>query len=168
MKSLKYFAMLAVLAVPLAFTPAAQAQVGVGIGIGPGYGDAAPVCDYGYYPYAPYDCAPYGYYGPSWFSGGIFIGAGPWYHGWGRPFYPGYGYYRGPIGRGYYGHGYVGRGFEGRGYAGRGYAGRGFAGRGPTSGFHGAAPRGGEVHGGGGFHGGGGPHGSGGSRGGHR
>ena len=32
----------------------------------------------------PYACAPYGYYGPDWFAGGVFIGAGPWY-GWGRP-----------------------------------------------------------------------------------
>ena len=40
-----------------------------------------PVCPYGYYSYYPYACAPYGYYGPSWFSGGVFIGVGPW--GWG-------------------------------------------------------------------------------------
>jgi hypothetical protein len=54
----------------------APAQVSVGIGIG-----AAPVCPYGYFDYAPYDCAPYGYYGPDWFVGGLFIGAGPWFHG---------------------------------------------------------------------------------------
>ena len=42
---------------------------------------AAPVCPYGYYATYPYSCAPYGYYGPDLFSGGIFIGAGPWYHG---------------------------------------------------------------------------------------
>jgi hypothetical protein len=41
----------------------------------------APVCPYGYFDYAPYDCSPYGYYGPDWFLGGIFIGAGPWFHG---------------------------------------------------------------------------------------
>jgi len=41
----------------------------------------APACPYGYYDVAPYDCAPYGYYGPEWFAGGVFIGAGPWYHG---------------------------------------------------------------------------------------
>src|ERR1700733_11815584 len=29
---------------------------------------------------APPEC-PYGYYGPEWFSGGVFVGAGPWYHG---------------------------------------------------------------------------------------
>jgi hypothetical protein len=53
-----------------------QAQVSVGVNIGP-----PPVCPYGYYDYAPYPCAPYGYYGPEWFSGGVFIGAGPWFHG---------------------------------------------------------------------------------------
>jgi hypothetical protein len=41
----------------------------------------APVCPYGYYDYAPYNCAPYGYYGAEWFPHGIFIGAGPWFHG---------------------------------------------------------------------------------------
>jgi hypothetical protein len=53
-------------------TSTAQVMVGVGV---------APVCPYGYFDYAPYDCAPYGYYGPDWFSGGLFIGAGPWFHG---------------------------------------------------------------------------------------
>jgi len=55
-------------------TPKAQAQVGVEIG-------AAPVCPYGYYDAPPYACAPYGYYGPEWFNGGVFIGVGPWFHG---------------------------------------------------------------------------------------
>ena len=50
------------------------AQVAVDIGV-------APECPYGYFDYAPYDCAPYGYYGPDWFVGGVFIGAGPWFHG---------------------------------------------------------------------------------------
>jgi hypothetical protein len=48
----------------------------VAVGVGP-----APVCPYGYYEVPPYNCAPDGYYGPEWFSGGVFIGAGPWYHG---------------------------------------------------------------------------------------
>jgi hypothetical protein len=48
----------------------------VSVGLG-----AAPVCPYGYYEAPPYNCAPDGYYGPEWFSGGVFIGAGPWYHG---------------------------------------------------------------------------------------
>ena len=41
----------------------------------------APQCPYGYYDTTPYGCAPYGYYGSEWFSGGAFIGAGPWFHG---------------------------------------------------------------------------------------
>lgn len=48
----------------------------VSVNIGP-----APVCPYGYYDYSPYSCAPYGYYGPDWFVGGVFVGAGPWFHG---------------------------------------------------------------------------------------
>ena len=60
----------------LAPAPRASAQVSLSVNIGP-----APVCPYGYFDYAPYDCAPYGYYGPEWFSNGIFIGAGPWFHG---------------------------------------------------------------------------------------
>lgn len=40
-----------------------------------------PVCPYGYYEEPPFTCAPDGYYGPEWFAGGVFIGAGPWYHG---------------------------------------------------------------------------------------
>lgn len=60
----------------LTFTPKADAQVGFGVQIG-----AEPACPYGYYDYAPYECAPYGYYGPEWFSNGMFIGTGPWYHG---------------------------------------------------------------------------------------
>ena len=54
--------------------PRSQAQVAVEVG-------PAPVCPYGYYDVPPYDCAPYGYYGPEWFSGGVFIGVGPWFHG---------------------------------------------------------------------------------------
>jgi hypothetical protein len=54
--------------------PTTVAQVSVDIGV-------APVCPYGYYDVAPYACAPYGYYGPEWFTGGVFIGAGPWFHG---------------------------------------------------------------------------------------
>ena len=102
MRFLRYLAVLSILLLPAAAYSHAQVSVGVGIG-GPvygGYGYPAPVCSYGYYGYYPYACAPYGYYGPSWFSGGIFIGAGPWYRG-------GYGYGY----RGYYGYrgGYYGR-----------------------------------------------------------
>jgi hypothetical protein len=41
----------------LGCAPPASAQVSVSVGV-------APVCPYGYFSYAPYDCAPYGYYGP--------------------------------------------------------------------------------------------------------
>jgi hypothetical protein len=54
--------------------PKALAQVIVDVG-------AEPECPYGYYDYAPYACAPYGYYAPEWFVGGVFLGAGPWFHG---------------------------------------------------------------------------------------
>jgi len=54
--------------------PKAQAQISVQVG-------AAPDCPYGYYDYAPYSCVPDGYYGPEWFTGGVFVGAGPWFHG---------------------------------------------------------------------------------------
>ena len=57
-------------------TPSASAQVSVGVTFG-----AEPDCPYGYYGYAPYNCAPDGYYGPQWFVGGHFIGAGHWFHG---------------------------------------------------------------------------------------
>jgi hypothetical protein len=66
---------LAAIAVGAAAT-AAKAKADVSIDIG-----AAPNCPYGYYDTAPYSCAPYGYYGPEWFSGGVFIGVGPWFRG---------------------------------------------------------------------------------------
>ena len=56
------------------FTDSSPAQIVVGVGAPPG-------CPYGYYDYAPYNCSPYGYYGPDWLNGGLFIGAGPWFHG---------------------------------------------------------------------------------------
>lgn len=165
MRFLRYLAVLSILLVPAAVYSHAQVSVGVGIG-GPvygGYAYPAPVCSYGYYGYYPYACAPYGYYGPSWFVGGIFIGAGPWY-GYGyRGYYP----YRG----GYYGRPVYGR--PGYGYARPGYGARptpysGGAYRGGTTVRSGFAS-GGSYHGnvsGGGFHGGGGGgfHGGGGHR----
>jgi hypothetical protein len=79
-------------------TAHAPAQVSVGVNIG-----APPICPYGYFDYAPYDCAPYGYYGPDWFINGVFVGAGPWFHGprgfWGHVdnrWDPHYGYH-GPL-----------------------------------------------------------------------
>jgi len=139
MKYLRYIALLALLTLPLAYSQA-EVRVGVGVGFG-GYVAGPPVCPYGYYPDYPYGCAPYGYYGPSWFASGIFIGAGPWY-GWGHPYY----------GRGYYGRDFDGR-FEGRRFEGRGFDRRGFNGHGPAvrGGFEGRGSAGGLRDG---FHGG--------------
>jgi hypothetical protein len=75
MNGFKLFAFSAVAGICLAVaTPKTQAQISVEVG-------AAPECPYGYYDAAPYECAPYGYYGSEWFAGGAFIGAGPWFHG---------------------------------------------------------------------------------------
>jgi len=94
MKILKYSAMIG-LAIAFAGivpgTAGAQVRVGVAIGVGsPLYVGPPPVCTYGYYPYAPHACAPYGYYGSEWFEGGVFIGAGPWFHGFYGPAFYGY------------------------------------------------------------------------------
>jgi hypothetical protein len=67
---------------PLALAPKANAQIAITIGGPP------PVCSYGYYGYAPYSCAPVGYYGSGYFYNGVFLGMGPWAgwgynHGWG-------------------------------------------------------------------------------------
>jgi len=75
MNKLKLLPLAAVVAICFAITaPQSHAQVQVDVGV-------APVCPYGYYEAPPYNCAPYGYYGPEWFTGGVFIGAGPWFHG---------------------------------------------------------------------------------------
>jgi hypothetical protein len=78
MKALKGLGLLGIAVAGLLVAPAhkAAAQVAVGIGVG-----EPPVCPYGYYEVPPYNCAPDGYYGPEWFSGGVFIGAGRYYHG---------------------------------------------------------------------------------------
>src|ERR1700692_3851086 len=129
MKYLKYVVMIGLFV--LVAGSAAHAQVAVQFG-GPGYIGPPPFCAYGYYGYAPYACAPYGYYGPDYFAGGVFIGAGPWFHG----FYGGRGFYgRGPAfySRGWYGHedGFRGRGeFHGEG----GWHGNGFRGEAPVRG----------------------------------
>jgi hypothetical protein len=164
LRYLKFFGLLAIcLGVGLFSASNANAQrVTFGVGIGaPVYYGSAPVCTYGYYDYSPYDCAPYGYYGPDWFVGGVFIGAGPWYHSYyGRGYGRGYGY-RG--GYRYYGHGGYGRGFD-RGYRGGDFhGGNGYRGGGNYRGgaeFHGGA---GGYRGGGNFHGGGGGYHGGGS-----
>ena len=75
MGKLRFCFLIAIAALCFAVSaPRAQAQVAVEIG-------PAPVCPYGYFDYAPYECAPYGYYGSEWFVNGVFIGAGPWFHG---------------------------------------------------------------------------------------
>jgi hypothetical protein len=160
MRYLRIFAVFGMVLFAASFAHAQRVVVGVGIGAPGPVVVGAPVCAYGYYPYAPYTCAPYGYYGPEWFNGGIFIGAGPWFHGrpgfWGgrdfddrgwRDFHHdgnfrgGRGFERGPVG-GFRG----GEGFRGGGNF------HGGAAVHSGGGFHGGA----AVHGGGGFHGGGG------------
>jgi hypothetical protein len=61
-------------AIALVLTGCGPARFSVGLS-GP------PACPYGYYEVPPYNCAPDGFYGPEWYNGGVFIGAGPWYHG---------------------------------------------------------------------------------------
>jgi hypothetical protein len=96
MRKLMYGIIAATLFIIFTPAPKASAQIQIGIGVG-----VEPSCPYGYYGYAPYQCAPYGYYSDDWFNGGAFIGAGRWYRG----------------NRGYYGH--VNRSFDPRyGYRG--------------------------------------------------
>src|SRR5882757_179665 len=128
MRLFRYLALLSILLVPAAAYSHSQVSVGIGIGapVYGGYAYPAPVCSYGYYGYYPYACAPYGYYGPTWFTGGVFIGAGPWFrggygcrgYGYRGGYYggrPGYGARRVPDGNGYRGgegcHGNEGGGF---------------------------------------------------------
>jgi hypothetical protein len=75
MRAWKFLSAVPIAAV-LLLTPARPATAQIAVQIGP-----APECPYGYYEVPPYNCAPYGYYGPEWFNGGIFVGAGPWFHG---------------------------------------------------------------------------------------
>jgi hypothetical protein len=105
MRGLKYLILAAFAVVLFSLpVPKVQAQVSFGIDIG-----AQPACPYGYYDYSPYNCAPYGYYGSQWFNSGVFIGAGPWFHG-PRGFY-------GPVNHRYDPHyGYHGRYPEHGGY----------------------------------------------------
>jgi hypothetical protein len=53
----KFLALPALIAALLSVPSSAAAQVSINIGL-------EPVCPYGYYDFAPYNCAPYGYYGP--------------------------------------------------------------------------------------------------------
>jgi hypothetical protein len=134
MRYLKYGVLSAALLGILLLLPGhANAQVAVGVRVGPvGVAvGAEPVCAYGYYPYYPYACAPVGYWGPNYFVGGIFVGAGPWFRGWGHPYgyyvrpgyayrpgwayrpapvyHGGYGYHAAPVYHGGPAHGFVGR-----------------------------------------------------------
>lgn len=78
MRFLKFLMLVAVAAVCFeavaALAPLSKDKVSPNLG-------PAPKCPYGYYDFAPYNCAPYGYYGPEWFVGGVFLGAGPWFQG---------------------------------------------------------------------------------------
>jgi hypothetical protein len=76
MRILRTLSLLSLTCLVCAMSAHAPAQISVGVNIGP-----EPVCPYGYFNYPPYTCAPYGYYGPDWFIGGVFVGAGPWFHG---------------------------------------------------------------------------------------
>ena len=164
MRGLKTLLSTTALLAGLALAPAANAQIMVGVGI-------QPDCSYGYYDYAPYACAPMGFYGPGYFYNGIFLGMGPWAnwgygHGWGGHRFGGAGggSYRGGGG-GYRGGGGAARG---GGYRGGGYRGGGSHGGGARGGGGGGARGGGggSHGGGGGARGGGGGHAGGG--GGHR
>jgi hypothetical protein len=147
----------------MAMAPAARAQIVVGIGI-------QPVCSYGYYGYAPYACAPMGYYGSGYFYNGIFLGMGPWggwgySHGWGshRFVNEGGGSYHGGPGR----VSYRENGAQARGGQVRSNAAAQHGGAKPNAGraaahpqaSHASAPRASAVRsGGGGQHAGGGTH----------
>jgi hypothetical protein len=130
-------------------SPAALAPAQVSIGVG-----VEPACPYGYYDYAPYNCSPYGYYGPDWFRGGVFFGAGPWFHG-PRGFYghvdnrydPHHGY-AGPMpgrGEGAFNHFHANEARDGQGHVGN----AGHEGGGEHSGGFSGGERGGGERGGG-------------------
>ncbi len=75
MNRIKFLALAAIAVFAMTHgAPMAAAQVTINVGV-------APDCPYGYYDYAPYNCAPDGYFGPEWFNAGAFIGTGPWFHG---------------------------------------------------------------------------------------
>lgn len=116
----------------LAVMPAAHAQISINIGV-------QPTCPYGYYGYAPYSCAPMGYYGSGYFYNGIFVGMGPWSgwgygHGWGshRFMNDGGGRFHGGVGRATYRESSRGGGFRGNGGYSNGNGARPNAGRGPS------------------------------------
>jgi hypothetical protein len=149
MNTFKFLSLAAAVAVIgfIAAAPQAQAQIDVDTPL-------EPMCPYGYYDYAPYACAPYGYYGPEWFTGGLFLGAGPWLHG-----HEGF--------RGSEDHRFDASRGDGRDHAGAmEYHGGGH--EGGFEGGHAGGFQGGHEGGGGGGHEGGGGGGHGGGGGGHR
>ena len=142
MRGLKTLVSTTALLAGLALAPAAHAQISINIGV-------QPVCSYGYYGYAPYACAPMGYYGSGYFYNGIFVGMGPWAgwgygHGWGSHRFNGDagGRYHGGMGRvAYSGHSNEG----GRSNGGA----SNFGGQRPDAGHRASppsAPRGGAVN----------------------
>jgi len=169
MRTLKTLITTATLFAGLALASTAQAQIYVNIGV-------QPDCPYGYYGYAPYECAPAGYYGPGYFYNGIFLGMGPWggwgySHGWGRHRFSDEGggdYHDGPGRLNYRGNGYRGNG--GRHYGGpmRGGGGgamhQGGGGQRQGGGGHPGGGGGGQHQGGGQRQGGGGHQGGGGGQ----
>jgi hypothetical protein len=162
MRGLKVLISTTVLLAGLAVAPASQGQVFVNIGV-------QPVCSYGYYGYAPYACAPVGYYGPGYFYNGIFLGMGPWggwgySHGWGghRFVNEGGGSYHGGPGRVSY-HASAAGSHSGGARPSAGHAAVSHAsashGTAHTATSHGGGEHAGaESHGGGGGHAGGGEH----------
>ena len=145
--AMKALAMSVLATAMVSWAPVAPAQIGVDIGV-------APVCPYGYFDYEPYDCAPYGYYGPDWFVGGLFIGAGPWFHG-PRGFFghvdnrydPHYGYH-GPMperGAQAFNHFHGNEARDGRGHVGN--AGHDAGNEHALPGFHGGGHAGGHAGG---------------------
>ena len=150
MSCLKGLTLLALAPVLLSGAAVSPAQVQINIG-------TAPVCPYGYFDYAPYTCAPYGYYGPDWFNGGVFIGAGPWFRG-PHGFYghvdnrydPHYGYH-GPFpdrGAQPFAHFQGNEARDGQGHIGNAPHGPENEHFGGYQGFHGGPPQGGGFHGG--------------------
>jgi hypothetical protein len=95
----------ATLLASMALVPTVNAQIAISI--------TPPVCVYGYYNYAPYGCAPNGFYGPGYFFNGVFLGVGPWAnwgygHGWGEHRFSGGGGGRYMAARGNGGRAYAG------------------------------------------------------------
>ena len=77
MNNFKWLTLVAVAAFCFTLTaPKSQAQVGIGINID-------QRCTVPMVTMTPRRMAalPMGNYGPEWFQGGVFIGAGPWFHG---------------------------------------------------------------------------------------